>query len=181
MKGRADMPTRGSTPGIKKIPRQGGRWSWFWVASQIARHSRGFKPRTRLLWSGPGQPTAAELAVIGQECELLTGNLRAWQAGDKPPRPRTIRVGTIYFLEGAEGLIKIGFSRDVKQRQATLQVGSASVHKLLGTLVGSNRMERELHHRFRRLRVRGEWHRPEKPLLDFIAAEVAPPQEQAAA
>lgn len=96
------------------------------------------------------------------------------------PKPRRIRIGTIYFLQNAEGYIKIGFSRDLKSRLVTLQVGSASAQHLLGTLTGSDRMDTELKHRFRRLRVRGEWHRPEKPLLDFIAAEATLPQASAA-
>jgi len=143
------------------------------VASQVARHTKGFQPRTRLLWIGTGEPNADELSIIAQECDLLTGNLRAWQASGRAPKPKLIRVGLIYFLANAEGFIKIGFTTDLRQRQTTLQVGSSSAQKLLGTVVGSNRIEGELKHRFRKLRVRGEWHRPEKQLLDFITAEAS--------
>jgi Meiotically up-regulated gene 113 len=152
----------------------------FWVASQVARHTKGFRPRTRLVWRVAGEPSAEELAIIAQECGLLTGNLRAWQTSGRMPKPRRVRIGSIYFLANGEGFIKIGFSADLKQRLSTLQVGSASEQRLLGTLVASDRTEAELKHRFRRLHVRGEWHRPEKVLLDFIAAEATPADALAA-
>jgi hypothetical protein len=37
-------------------------------------------------------------------------------------------------------------------------------------------MEAELKHRFRALRIRGEWHRPDKLLLDFIKYEALLPE-----
>jgi hypothetical protein len=95
-------------------------------------------------------------------------------------KQRMAKIGTIYFLANADGFIKIGFTTDLKSRLVALQVGSSSEQRLLGTLVGSNRMEGELKHRFRRLHVRGEWHRPEKVLLDFIAAEATPAEARAA-
>jgi hypothetical protein len=174
------MPVRSAIPGIKKLPRANGRSSWFWVASQVSRYTKGFKPRTRLLWTGSGEPAPEQLTVMAQECALLTGNLRAWQASGKMPKPRAVQIGMIYFLANAEGFIKIGFSADLKSRLVALQVGSTSEQRLLGMLTASNRMEGELKHRFRRLRVRGEWHRPEKVLLDFIASETTLPAAQAA-
>jgi hypothetical protein len=165
------MPARNAIPGIKKKLRANGVWTWHWVASQISRKTKGFRPRTRFLWSGVGEPAAADLKIIAQECALLTGNLLAWKTSGLMPKPTMLRIGVVYFLANAEGFIKIGFSTDVVQRQATLQIGSPSELRLLGFLPASNRIEAELKHRFRALRVRGEWHRPEKPLLDFIKAE----------
>lgn len=165
------MPRQGKFPGVKRIPRTDGGHTWFWVASQITRNSKGFQPRTRFLWRGIGGPSEADLKIIGQECALLTGNLLAWQSTGKAPKPRLVVIGTVYFIANAEGFIKIGFTTDLAQRVMTLQVGSPTELRLLGTLAASNRMDRELKHRFRALRLRGEWHRPEKALIDFIKAE----------
>lgn len=169
------MPRKGSIPGIKKLPRADGSRTWFWVASQVSRNTKGFKPRTRFLWRGVGEPAFEVLRLIEQECALLTSNLLAWQLSGKAPRNMVIVLGEIYFLANSEGFIKIGFSTDVAQRQATLQVGSPGELQLLGRMTASKRMEAELKHRFRALRVRGEWHRPEKQLLDFIKFEATLP------
>jgi hypothetical protein len=131
------------------------------------------------LWRGAGEPAAETLKLIEQECALLNSNLLAWKASGKAPRATTIVLGEIYFIADAAGFIKIGFSTDTRGRQSRLQTGSSAELKLVGRMAGSKRMEAELHHRFRSLRVRGEWYRPEKILLDFIRFE-APLGQRAA-
>ena len=162
----------GSMPrGIKRIRKGDHTTAWYWAASQVSRYSKGFKPRTRLLWRAAGAPTPAEFAIIATEAELLCSNLKAWQAGLKPPRPRLIKIGVVYFLSDRAGFIKIGFTTSLAQRITDLQIASSSELRLLATIVASNRMETEFKHRFRRLRVRGEWHKPGDHLIEFIAAE----------
>lgn len=165
------MAAPSNIPGLRKLSRKGGEVAWLWVASQVTRHSKGFKPRTRCLWRGVSEPSREQVAAIAQECAVLTGNLRAWQTTGRMPKPKSARIGMVYFLANEENFIKIGFTTDVRRRLTTLQVGSASHQRLLGTMVGTSRMEGDIKHRFRRLRVRGEWFRPEKLLLDFIAEE----------
>jgi Meiotically up-regulated gene 113 len=173
------MPVRGTIPGLKKHPRKDGTRTWFWVASQVSRETKGFKPRTRLLWRGAGEPAAETLKLIEQECSLLNSNLLAWKVSGNAPRATAIVLGEIYFITDAAGFIKIGFSTDISQRQAALQISSPGELRLIGRMSASKRMEAELQRRFRALRVGGEWYRPEKVLLDFIRFE-APLEAEAA-
>lgn len=74
-----------------------------------------------------------------------------------------------YFVQSVEGgPIKIGYtSQDPETRLANLQTGSPTVLRIVG-LISENR-ERELHEQFEKSRSHGEWFRPTKDLLDFIA------------
>lgn len=85
--------------------------------------------------------------------------------------PRYFPPGhVVYFVRAGEA-IKIGFAKDVARRVRSLQTGQAQRLELLGTIPGDRQRERDLHARFYHLRIRGEWHRSDKELLDFIDAE----------
>lgn len=170
------MPARGEIPGLKKRKAKDGFTTWRWVASQVSRQTKGFKPRTRFLWRGLDEPAPAELKIIEQECALLNSNLLAWKANGTAPKAKMIVLGQIYFIADDAGFVKIGFSTNVHDQLATLQIGSASNLRVIGLMTASIRMEAELKHRFRALRIRGEWHRPDKLLLDFIKYEAQLPE-----
>jgi hypothetical protein len=68
---------------------------------------------------------------------------------------------SVYFAE-REGLIKIGCSKSVKHRVLSLSA------KLLGSIPGGRREEKEAHSLFAHLRVRGEWFSPGEDLLLYI-------------
>jgi hypothetical protein len=75
----------------------------------------------------------------------------------------------VYFLQqGEDGPIKTGSTTKLGARIATLQTASSVELKVLGTCVGDNTVERAIHRRFKHLRIRGEWFRPEAELLEFI-------------
>ncbi len=168
------MPARSALPGLKRVPR-GGRLVWWWVASALTRYSAGFTPRTVRLWDGPAEPGAIEHELIRQECEQLAGALREWQSTGKLQKARArFRLGTIYFAKAGER-VKIGFSGDADRRVTSMQVGSAEPIELLGTMTGTEAMERHLHHRFRALRIRGEWFRLDPRLQAYIADETRAP------
>lgn len=76
--------------------------------------------------------------------------------------------GSVYFVRGAAGHIKIGFSSDVPKRIEALQCSSPEPLELLATMPGNMAIERALHSRFERARVAGEWFRPTDELLSFI-------------
>lgn len=63
----------------------------------------------------------------------------------------------IYFIQSdyAEGFIKIGLATNLERRLEKLQCATAQ-------------REQEIHERFRDLRVRGEWFRPDESLVSFI-------------
>ncbi len=88
------------------------------------------------------------------------------------PKPGAAKV---YFIQsGKGGPIKIGTTAySVASRMARLQTGSFDTLRLLGTIPGYFDVERQLHERFARVRMRtrGEWFRPCQELLEFICAE----------
>lgn len=49
-----------------------------------------------------------------------------------------------------------------------IQTGSHEVIHLLGTMPGGKQIESELHHKFSRERIRGEWFNPSVELLAYI-------------
>lgn len=72
----------------------------------------------------------------------------------------------VYFLQdGPGGLVKIGFTKHLRARIAELQCGHANRLQLLGTWFGGRKEERELHRRFARHRVHGEWFTPVPEIL----------------
>jgi hypothetical protein len=76
----------------------------------------------------------------------------------------------IYFVQaGPGGPVKIGRAHDVTRRLQTLQTASAVRLILLGSIPGGARVESRLHQEWRRLRLQGEWFRPDAALLEYIA------------
>ena len=91
----------------------------------------------------------------------------------------------IYFIQsGKRGQIKIGVANDVPVRMAELQIGNPQELKLLASIPISSlkkagALEKSLHRRFSRQRIRGEWfHRSirVKEALGFFEASFNLPQ-----
>lgn len=81
-------------------------------------------------------------------------------------------TGSVYFIQARTlGLIKIGYSSDVKKRIETLQTGCPDEIDLLRTIPGSVELERAIHGRFAASRVRGEWFTPSAELMQFIEGD----------
>jgi Meiotically up-regulated gene 113 len=91
--------------------------------------------------------------------------------GDAEPRPNPAtgavtnpelkkRMSGIYLL-GEEGgpFVKIGMSRNVKDRTSTLQTASPRDLRVLGIVPGGRNEEAALHYAFADLHVRNEWYR----------------------
>lgn len=83
---------------------------------------------------------------------------------------RTATMGRCYFVQCVHSRrIKIGWTGGrLKRRFGQLQTGSASPLSLILSLPGDRALERRLHERFARHRLRGEWFRPDPELLAFI-------------
>lgn len=66
--------------------------------------------------------------------------------------------GYVYFIE-AVGLsrVKIGFSEDPESRLRQLLTGSPVTLRIFAKMPGSQIMEKEIHSRFRHLKVENEW------------------------
>jgi len=74
----------------------------------------------------------------------------------------------IYFAEReADGLIKIGFSKDVDRRLRELEVSENSKMLLINQINGNFVVEKLVHAHFDKDRVYGEWFRFSKEMLSF--------------
>jgi hypothetical protein len=68
----------------------------------------------------------------------------------------------VYLIRGRNsGLVKIGWSKNVYSRLATMQVGSSEELELIEVLEVGRTMEQTIHESNSDLRVRGEWFKPE--------------------
>jgi hypothetical protein len=84
------------------------------------------------------------------------------------------RPGFIYFLQnGRRKIIKIGYTRDHGGRVSSLQNANPDELKVLATIRGTRMAEAELHKRFSKFNVRGEWFRLEGDLAKYVAGLTA--------
>lgn len=76
----------------------------------------------------------------------------------------------IYFAQIKTGQIKIGFTRNLKNRLQSLQVGNPHKIDLLLVLEGNISQEATLHRLFQKHKCDGggEWYEPNEGILDFI-------------
>jgi len=81
----------------------------------------------------------------------------------------TVPPGTVYFIFDGEA-VKIGYSTKALKRLKSLQTSHSRMLKIIGTMPGSIRLEKQLHKKFRRLRVRNEWFRYTKEIARYIEA-----------
>ena len=81
-------------------------------------------------------------------------------------KPRRVRkattaasVGLVYLVQADNGLVKIGWTTNFKQRLASLQTASPSSLKVLALIDSSvpTQLEQQLHRQFASRRIRGEW------------------------
>lgn len=96
-------------------------------------------------------------------------------AGGRPTREKTAaqkkRDHVVYFVQyGKTRQVKIGTTRHVTRRVCGLRSGSPTGLHLLATVPGDEITEAEMHRRFRKYRLRGEWFRMEGALAKFIDA-----------
>ena len=79
----------------------------------------------------------------------------------------------IYFIGSEGGPVKIGYCKDhngIKIRMRGLQSASPQQLKILATIEGGLEKERELHKQFAAERLKGEWFKSDKKLLDYIGS-----------
>lgn len=73
-------------------------------------------------------------------------------------RLRSAREATVYYVQRADGLVKIGFTARYQQRMSTLRREFGPI-QVLATHSGGRDAERAMHIRFAADRVTGEWFR----------------------
>jgi hypothetical protein len=108
-------------------------------------------------------PTARISAIL---CRQTANELKAM----KPRGPLAVDIGgVVYFVEGAGGALKIGFARKIEQRLAELQTGSPVRLRVVCTIKGGIKLEREYHRKFAEHRLHGEWFRDCREIRKEIA------------
>src|SRR5215475_7636930 len=83
------------------------------------------------------------------------------------------KIMPIYFIGSEGGPVKIGYCKDhngIKIRMRGLQSASPQQLKILATIEGGLEKERELHKQFAAERLKGEWFKSDKKLLDYIGS-----------
>jgi len=83
-------------------------------------------------------------------------------------------IGYIYFISGgAEGLIKIGYTGNLRRRIAGLRSQSPVPLRVLLVLqvADAPATEKAIHDKFKQYRVHGEYFKPEKCLIEYIVSK----------
>lgn len=74
------------------------------------------------------------------------------------PPPPLVEGHVVYFVQARSGgPIKIGTTRDLQRRLASMQAGSPVELVVLATVPGDSRTENALHKRLTKYRLHGEW------------------------
>lgn len=89
-----------------------------------------------------------------------------------PSKKETKKVHSnlwIYFIqEKGSGNIKIGVSKSPAKRLKQLQVYNSTSLKLIFTIKGSYEIEGEIHDKFSKYNIHGEWFQGEEEILNYI-------------
>lgn len=80
--------------------------------------------------------------------------------------------GHVYFVEAENGLIKVGFSKSIRERFKKLATATPLTLTLLGLRPGTAQAEREIHKRFADQRVMGEWFKPSSELRELATGTI---------
>ena len=76
----------------------------------------------------------------------------------------------LYFiLDTQSNSIKIGVSKDVKRRLSQLQTSNASPLLLVGRMQNRIGLEKNLHEKFKKYRLKGEWFSTNASLIEYIS------------
>ncbi len=76
---------------------------------------------------------------------------------------------SVYFMENpTAGLIKIGYSGDIKKRKQAIEQQTGQRLTVLAELPGGRELEKVLHESFSDLRQLGEWFKDSPRLRQFI-------------
>lgn len=103
-----------------------------------------------------GDNVAGQFISIFDAHAAMSVHYRAWFA--ERPDPVVYFIGT--YLDPWKGRVKIGFTRALRQRLATLQTGSPEKLTVFATVPGTRHDEQRYHQRWKNYRLQGEWFRP---------------------
>jgi hypothetical protein len=119
-----------------------------------------------------GSHIGSVFELLGVSQKEYHWNIRPCPLRDRSPylvnqKKKQTLPKRVYFIKGG-GLVKIGVAFMPKWRMEQLQTLSPVPLTLLAIAPGGYKFEAELHHRFAKSRVHGEWFKPSKELYDII-------------
>lgn len=153
------MPRKRKAPRLwlRKQRSDGTKSAWFIIDGQ------------RQLGTGRAPDETAEAEQDLRE--YLQGNRRELAISTEiNERFKHTRVGNVYFIscDIPDFPIKIGFAIDVRVRMRSLQGAMPWPLQLLLAHEGDVDKERDLHRRFKRHRMEGEWFARSSEILEYI-------------
>jgi hypothetical protein len=87
-------------------------------------------------------------------------------AGKSQQAGRKRACGWVYFVQAASGPVKIGWTKDIRERLKMLQANNFDTLTCLGAAEGSTTDEAQFHRRFGKHLIRGEWFQPAPEILE---------------
>lgn len=161
--------------GLKIRTKSDGTKVGYWVAAQCSRRASAYPDRTRRL-VGPESSWA-------DQCRNYTEDLKSWLAANAKKAPRKkgtmssvenqmligkqSQTGFVYILRDKDQ-VKIGFSKNPRNRIATLQNNSGRALRVAACIPGTLEDEQRLHARFSTYRIHGEWFAAVGDLREFL-------------
>ncbi len=128
------------------------KWSW----------PKG-DPRWEEYWNRKNEEKKAEL--IRKEIE----EQEIYEGDNLHEKSKKKFKGFVYFIQGqCGGAIKIGYSVYPEKRLKELQTGYPDTLKILLMIPGDEKTETVLHRQFKEFKLRGEWFKPDRFVINKI-------------
>ncbi len=115
------------------------------------REGRDFAMRLMILESD-----SKELAVIEEKLEMLR-ILESNEWMEYLPKPKQELERVYFLLDTVQKVVKIGVAANLDARFNNLQGGNVNPLKILVSVAGGRKLERQFHQRLAHLRLRREW------------------------
>ena len=117
----------------------------------------GAKQREKVVSTLLQEAIREKVRLIGEVSERENGQ----------PQNENKNGDYVYFFE-TQGMIKIGVSLNVPKRLKRVEAWTPFEIKMLGNINGGYPLEKQIHRKFKHLRVKGEWFKSDDHLLKFI-------------
>lgn len=126
--------------------------------TDATHRSNGRDWRSQHLKDGPGVPLAEYVGPQAGWYKPTPWSQQATFGEEDSDEP----VEGVYLIRARNsGFVKVGWSKNVYSRLATMQTGSSEELELIDVLQVGRTMEQTIHEANSDLRVRGEWFKPE--------------------
>lgn len=89
---------------------------------------------------------------------------------EEPKKDKTIKDKFVYFIQNSKSKeIKIGLTKDITRRLNDIKTYFPYGVELLHVIEGNKLLETELHKKFKKYNINGEWFEPAQELLNHIS------------